>query len=281
MWRNIKFFGQYLVHRKIVTIPQLVAALEYQQTRNRPIGTYGVDSGQFSEEDVRSVLSLQSNKDVLFGQGALELGLVSERQLKGLVLAQWEDHIQLGNALYALGYMDKKTMKRALDDFVKEYGSEVELEKALSPDIQDADIVLRFFKLTQKMLLRKWGVRNKPIEIRTSNEGLLLSDYNVEVAVSGQWTGKYLLAVPYEVTNRAALRSFGREAASDDERDELVVEFANAICSNMLDVFSEQGKKVSVEAPVCVPQKYQLSEAKAAVLSFITSDGFVFVGVVS
>jgi CheY-specific phosphatase CheX len=277
----IKFFGQYLIRQKIVTIPQLVAALEYQETHNRLIGTYGVDTGQISEEDIDTVLNLQHNKDVLFGQGALELGLLSESQLKGLILAQQEDHVQLGNALTALGYVDKETMKRALDDFTKEHGSDVELESEIPPEIRDRRIVSRFFDITQKMLLRKWGVRNKPIEIRIATESLLLSDYNVEVTIHGSWTGRYLLAAPIEVTSRAAARILGTERVTDDDRDELMIEFANAVCGNILDLFSEQAKNVKVEPPVCIPQKYHLSDGKAVVLSFLTSDGLVFSGVVS
>jgi CheY-specific phosphatase CheX len=276
----IKFFGQYLIRQKIVTIPQLVAALEYQETRNRMIGTYGVDAGQISEADVETVLNLQHNKDVLFGQGALELGLLSESQLKGLILAQQEDHVQLGNALTALGYVDKETMKRALDDFTEKHGSDVELESEIPPEIRDRRIISRFFDMTRKMLLRKWGVRNKPIEIRTAAESVLLSDYNVEVAIDGQWTGRYLLAAPIEVMSRAALRTLGTEQVTDDDRDELMIEFANAICGNMLDLFSEEAKKISIEPPVCIPQKYHLSDGMAVILCFLTSDGLVFTGVV-
>lgn len=276
----IKFFGQYLIRQKIVTIPQLVAALEYQETHNRLIGTYGVDTGQISEEDVETVLNLQHNKDVLFGQGALELGLLSESQLKGLILAQREDHVQLGNALTALGYVDKETMKRALDEFTREHGTEVELESELPEDIRDRHIVSRFFDTTQKMLLRKWGVRNKPIEIRIATESLLLSDYNVEVAIDGNWTGRYLLAAPIEVTSKAAARILGTKRITDDDRDELMVEFANAICGNMLDLFSERAMEVKVEPPVCIPQRYRLTDGKAVILSFLTSDGLVFTGVI-
>jgi CheY-specific phosphatase CheX len=276
----IKFFGQYLIRQKIVTIPQLVAALEYQESHNRLLGTYGVDTGQISDEDIETVLDLQHRKDILFGEGALELGLLSESQLRGLILAQQEDHVQLGNALTDLGYVDKETMKRALDVFTKEHGTDVELESEIPQDIRDRSIVSRFFDVTQKMLLRKWGVRNKPIEIRTTTQSLLLSDYNVEVAIDGHWTGRYLLAAPIEVTSRAALRILGTERITDDDRDELIIEFANAVCGNLLDLFSEEAKEIKIEAPVCIPQKYHLSDGKAVVLSFLTNDGLVFTGVV-
>jgi hypothetical protein len=275
----IKFFGQYLINRRIVTVPQLVAALEYQQTHNRLLGTYGVDSGHISEEGVKSILNLQANKDVLFGEGALELGLLTESQLKDLVLAQRKNHLLLGNALTALGYVDKATMEQALEEFKKEYSSEEELDLALSPDIADRNIVLRFLDITQKLFARKWGLRSKLIEIRVATDSLLLSDHNILVTIGGQWSGIFLLAAPIEVAMKSAAFAGLPEPVTDDERDNVVEDFAEAVCSNMVAYLAEQGKEAKIESALCIPPKYYLSGSQAVILSFITSDGLVFAGV--
>jgi CheY-specific phosphatase CheX len=275
----IKFFGQFLINRRIVTIPQLVAALEYQQTRNKMIGYYGVDSGQISEEGVKNVLNLQANKDILFGEGALELGLLTETQLKDLVMAQRENHILLGNALTALGYVDKATMEKALEEFKKEYSTEEELHRALSPDIADRNIVLKFLDITQKLFIRKWGLRYKPIELRVATDSLLLSDHNVLVTISGQWSGQFLLATPIEVAKKAAAFAGLPEPVTDDARDEIIEEFANVVCGNMVSHLAEQGKESKIESALSIAAKHHLSNAQAVIMSFITSDGLVFAGV--
>jgi CheY-specific phosphatase CheX len=275
----IKFFGQYLINRRIVTVPQLVAALEYQHTHNRMIGTYGVTSGQISEEGVKSILDLQANKDVMFGEGALELGLLTESQLKDLVLAQRENHILLGNALTALGYVDKATMEKALEEFKKEYGSDEELDLALSHEIADRNVVLRFLDFTQKLFMRKWGLRNKPIEIRVATDSLLLSDHNVLVTISGQWSGQFVLATPIEVTMKSAAFEGLPEPATDDDRDDVVVDFANTVCGNMVAYLADQGKEAKIESALSIASRYRLSDTQAIIMSFITSDGLVFAGV--
>lgn len=276
----IRFFGQYLINHGLVTIPQLVAAFEYQHARNRLIGAYGIESGQLCLEDVSRVLALQSSKDITFGQAAIELGILSEGQLDDLLLAQEEDHIQLGNALSELGYLDRDQVEKALTRFIEEQAFYAEKAMFLPEEVKDRSVILRFFEMTQKMLLRKWALQNKPIEIRIEDRCLLLSDHNVRIGVSGDWSGQYILAVPIDVTTQAAQRIVGTEHVTDEERDDLAAEFANVVCGQVIALLAEIGKESMITTPEYLPQKLSLSGSKAVVLSLVSGCGLIFVSIV-
>jgi hypothetical protein len=115
----MNFLGQFLLSKGLVSEERLNDALEYQRTRNRPIGALAVGKGYLTEEQVEEILEQQRRFDKFFGQIAREKGWLTEEQLDELLVRQRESKVLLGEALLQLGYLKDEEFVPALNEFAK------------------------------------------------------------------------------------------------------------------------------------------------------------------
>lgn len=112
-----KFFGQYLIERRLVTPTELARALDGQSRQNMPLGALALERGILAPEQVEAVLDRQLVTDAPFGQVAVELGLLSPAAVDQLMRLQLRDHLYLGQALVDTGVLDAAVLARELRAF--------------------------------------------------------------------------------------------------------------------------------------------------------------------
>ncbi len=115
-----KFFGQYLIERRMVTPTGLAKALAGQTRKNLPLGALALERGVLTPEEVEAVLDRQLATDAPFGETAVALGVLTATELDGLVRVQMREHLYLGQALVDTGILPPAALARELQAFHQE-----------------------------------------------------------------------------------------------------------------------------------------------------------------
>ena len=96
---EIHRFGEFLVSCGEVTDDQVLEALDMQRARTEYIGAIAIKEKIMSVKEVMSVLREQAGTTKRFGELALELGMVDEKDLGRILKIQDEMRPYLGDIL--------------------------------------------------------------------------------------------------------------------------------------------------------------------------------------
>jgi hypothetical protein len=113
---------EYLIDKGIITKEDLANAL-YEQKKNRiPLGQLALQTGMISPQQLFHLLSGQRKrgKDApSFGQFAIELGILTEKDIESLLKLQFQSGDLLGDVLVSIGVLKKAELFHALRDYRK------------------------------------------------------------------------------------------------------------------------------------------------------------------
>jgi hypothetical protein len=113
-------FGEFLVNRGVVTEDQILKALDYQRKNRLPIGTVAIMEKFLSIKNVYVILNKQVEKPgKMFGQIAVELGLITGEELLKILELQKEKNPNLGEILVEQGVLDKEQLFEVLNIYVR------------------------------------------------------------------------------------------------------------------------------------------------------------------
>ena len=274
-----RFFGQYLIASGLVTAPQLLAALEYQERNNAKVGDCVVTLGLGTRFEVEQVRAVQATEDLRFGDAAQKLGLLTPEQVERAVSVRESAHVRLGAALVTLGYLKAAEVERAAAAFL---AAEADLEPeivAVPTDLPLRGAVTALFHVADKLLLRVCDLTSKAERLRVMRDVLPLSDRNARVALSGAIDSAVLLCVPHAIAVDLAGRFSGELPPDEASVDGIVCELATILCTNLQSVLAEQGTRVQLAAPESIPARVSMpAGASVALVPFVTQRGQVLVG---
>lgn len=274
-----RFFGQYLLSKGLLTAPQLMAAVEYQEQHNTRLGDHAVARGMLTPFEVERIRALQAHENLFFGEAAIRLGALSTAQVRDLLATQKDAHVRLGDALADLGYLDRPTSDRALVEFLAEE-DRIEPEVVSIPeDLPSKDVAFELFHLAHRLLHRVWNLENKTDRVRVETGMVALSDVNARITLSGAIETVVFVCAPHEVARMAATSPYAEVDPSDADMGQAVREFCRVLCANLASVLAEQGQRVAVGEPQMLMSRASTPPGiKASVVAFLTHRGQVFVG---
>ena len=110
----VKFLGQFLLERGVISPQQLLAAIEAQRASNPLLGELAVRQGLLTEAQARRINDRQRVEDRRFGDIALELGLLDAGQVEALLGAQKAGRKLFGQVLVEQGVVDAATLEAEL-----------------------------------------------------------------------------------------------------------------------------------------------------------------------
>ena len=110
----VKFLGQFLLERDVITPAQLLTAIETQRASNPLLGELAVQQGLLTETQARHINERQRIDDRRFGDIALEQGLLDEQQVGTLLALQKAGRKLFGEVLLELGYVDAARLEAEL-----------------------------------------------------------------------------------------------------------------------------------------------------------------------
>ena len=84
----VKFFGQFLVEKGVVTREVLLQAIELQESVNLSFGATAMAMGLLTEADIEKVHNAQRCEDLRFGDMAVKLELLTADQMQQVLTRQ-------------------------------------------------------------------------------------------------------------------------------------------------------------------------------------------------
>ncbi|WP_374013432.1 chemotaxis protein CheX [Pseudoxanthomonas koreensis] len=111
---SVKFLGQFLMERGVITPSQLLAAIEAQRASNPLLGELAVQQGLLDEAQARRINQRQRVEDRRFGDIAQEMGLLDAGQVDALLVAQKAGRKLFGQVLLDQGVIDPQRLDAEL-----------------------------------------------------------------------------------------------------------------------------------------------------------------------
>lgn len=250
----VKFFGQFLVEKGLITREQLLAALELQKATNLKFGEMALKMGLLTEEQIIRVHNAQHSDDQRFGDIAVRIGLLTEAQAQQVLVRQQDTYLYLGAALVQVRALDETALARHLEAFKLDQEPFVVEAVEIPPEIPHAKVWEAAADLTYKMLTRLANLPYRKEQCALVQE-VPANDIIARMELSGSLQATYLFSASQGV--RAAIaRTMLREEV-DDSPDELlddaVMEFVNVVCGNLAAKAAQLGQKIQLAPPGVLP----------------------------
>jgi len=132
-----KYFGNYILTRKILTPGQLKQVLSKQASIRVKLGILAIEAGVMTSFQVNRVHKLQTLQDRRFGEIAVSEGFLTEDMLSELLDRQKTSQITLGQILVDEGLLDYGEYETLLADYQKDAGfsdQEIQILKSNNTD---------------------------------------------------------------------------------------------------------------------------------------------------
>jgi CheY-specific phosphatase CheX len=247
---GVKFIGQFLLERGVITREQLLLATELQEQRNRPLGAYAVDRGYLTPAQAEQINREQQVTDRRFGELALSMGLLNDAQINDVLTLQKQGRIRIGEALVAGGALDAATFEEHFAAFQADQAIYQTGQVELPDGTPFTEFVRVCVDLSEKLLLRVAGLTAKrglavPRADVASPELLTIS-----IGFSGSASVQFAFSASKDVATAIARRLLGPALALSDE---LVIdalkEFCNVVCGNICGKLSQPEKPLEIGPP--------------------------------
>lgn len=247
----VKFFGQYLVERSIISRETLLKAVELQEAVNLRFGEMALAMGFITEADVDRIHKAQWKEDLPFGEMSVKLGILNQDQLQQVLTRQKNNHIYIGEALFKVGGLDQEELKRYLEEFKADQKPYQTDNVSIPQGIAHPLIFEIAADLTYKMLTRIAQITFRQ-EAAILTNSVEAHDVVAAIQITGNYQGTYVLGVSFEVARKVAIGILGGEALEEDSEEFLIdgaKEFVNIVCGNMAAKAAQLGKNLEIHPP--------------------------------
>ena len=250
----VKFFGQFLVEKNLVSREALLQAIELQDQKNLKMGEMAISMGFVTQAEIERAHNAQMSKDMKLGDLLVEMGILSLDRLNDVITRQKETHLYIGEALVLVGALSSETLQRSLADFKVDQALYVSDRIELPEGIANNLIWEMTADLTYKMITRVLDLQFRPGRCRTIST-VDSSFMMAAMDLSGDIEARYILSVSQSIQKSVA-KAILREESVDSEPVEVledtVMEFVNVVCGNVAAKASQMGKIININPPVTI-----------------------------
>jgi len=247
----VKFFGQFLVERGVVSREALLEAIALQEATNLKFGEVAKNLGILSDADIEKVHAAQRTEDLRFGDMALKLELLSQAQMDEVLTKQKNDHLYIGEALVQVGALDGEALKKQLADFKADQAVYQQDQVVLPAKVEASALCEMIVDLSYKMFTRVAQLSFRPgaplaVKELAANETIATMEF------TGSLSGTYVLSVSAPVREQIARAVFSQADVSDESLEVLedtVMEYVNIVCGNIAAKAAQMGKQMEILPP--------------------------------
>jgi CheY-specific phosphatase CheX len=248
---GVKFFGQFLIDSGEVDASHVREALHLMDVENRPLGQIAIAQGLMRESDVARVNAEQRNRDLSFGDLAVEMNLLESAQLVSILQSQSMRRLPIGQALVRLGHIANDRLGLLLDAF-KADQSQYDVAAIDLPDGLASRRVSRYvIELFPRFMLRVARMQVKVGEIQCFDGTPDFAEVRVSVPIKGARGLEVAL-----ICDLAFAEFLAHAASGLDPRDldvEMVAdgvgEFLNVLCGNAGSAVAKAGHPIELGPP--------------------------------
>jgi CheY-specific phosphatase CheX len=247
----VKFFGQFLVEKGLVSRDDLLAAIKLQDQNNLKLGEMAVSMQYITAADIQKAHTAQLSKDMRLGDMLVDMGFLTLVQLCEVIIQQNKTHLYIGEALVQIGALSPESLQKHLDAFKADQapyvsdGLELPIHSANNTIWEmTADLT---FKMITRVLDLQFRTEKCTIISRIAPAFMLAA-----MDFSGDITARYLISVS-EGVQKSIARAILCEQSVDHESVEVledtVMEFANVVCGNVAAKASQMGIVMEINPP--------------------------------
>ncbi|GFO70019.1 chemotaxis protein CheX [Geomonas limicola] len=248
----VKFFGQYLVEKGVVSREAIVEAIALQDKQNLKLGEMAIAMGLVTPADIERAHQNQLSRDMKLGDLLVGTGILSEGQLAEVVARQKATHLYIGEALVQVGALDNEQLARQLEAFKIDQAPYLGESVQLPPGLANSALWEMAVDLTYKLVTRVLGLRFRPGTCQVVTQ-LSAAHQVAALDFAGDAKGRYLVAVSAPVQKKVA-QALLHTAVVDHEPlevlEDCLLEFINVVCGNVAAKASQQGSALSINPPV-------------------------------
>lgn len=249
---SVKFFGQFLLEKNIITPEQLIEAVSFQEASNLKFGDYAVSKGYLTKKEVAEVQAEQQKTDAMFGEIALRKGLLTQEQVNEILTRQKNDHVYIGAVLVKKGYISPNDLVKHLNDFKEDQAGYLSGDIFIPEGVDNAQVVKDMVIITRKMLSRISKITAKVGRGTVTSEEPERNFAVIVVSIEGNPSYDYILSCSLEASEVIASSIMGINVINEPGEiiADAVKEFANIVCGNIISRLAQMGKKVDICPPV-------------------------------
>lgn len=250
----VKFFGQFLVEKNIVTRDSLILAIDLQDKKNLKLGEMAVSMGYITQADIERAHNAQMSKDMKLGDLLVEMGFLTLNQLNDVITRQKNTHLYIGEALVQVGALTSDKLLQHLTDFKADQAQYVSESIELPGNFTNSKVWEMTADLTYKMITRVLDLQFRPGKIVVLDN--IKTNFMVAAMdLSGDVEARYLISVSEQLQKTIA-KAILREDSVDEEPSEVledtVMEFVNVVCGNVAAKASQMGVLMNINPPVTI-----------------------------
>ena len=247
----VKFFGQFLVERGVISRDVLLSAIALQDLVNKSFGAIVQELGFMNSTDIDKVNLAQRSTDMRFGDLAVQMGLLTADQMQQVLKTQSENHLYIGKAIVKVGGLNDDELQHYLAEFKADQSEYVTGRVAIPAGVAHAELWEMMADLTYKMLTRvaRLNYRPAPCEVVSRLE-------EVHIAAAMDFTGdircRYIIAASQEVQEQVAKAMLCQEIVSHEPKevlDDTLMEFINVVCGNIVAKSVQLGMSLDILPP--------------------------------
>jgi CheY-specific phosphatase CheX len=250
----VKFFGQFLVEKGIVTREALLKAIDLQERKNLKFGEMAVELGYVNQADIDRAHAAQLSKDAKLGDILVEQGILTPDQLNEIITRQKNTHLYIGEALVLINAITSSQLQQYLEAFKADQAQYVSDRIELPAGTANSTIWEMTADLTYKMITRVLSLHFRPgkcvaVPRLTSNFMMAAMDF------SGDVEARYLISVSQGLQKSVAKAILHEDSVENEPAEVLedtVMEFVNVVCGNVAAKASQIGKIINISPPVTI-----------------------------
>ena len=255
----VKFFGQFLIERGLVSSDSVLKAIELQEKTNLKLGEMAVSMGLITNQDIERAHNAQRSKDLKLGDMLVDMGILSPEQLEQVIARQKRTHLYIGEALVQIGALTPEALARCLEEFKLDQAEfvaeKVELPACLhnSPKLWETAV-----DLTHKMITRVLGLQFRAGKCATATH-IPANHIIASMDFTGDQQAKYMLSVSAKLQKTIAKIILNEESVDGESvevLDDTVMEFINIVCGNIVAKASQDGIQLDINPPQAVHPQY-------------------------
>lgn len=281
----VKFFGQFLMEKDIITKEALLKAVALQDSTNLKFGEMAGSMGLITTAQIERVHDAQRSEDLPFGDMCVKLGILTGEPLQAVLAKQKADHLFIGDALVRVGAIKADDLPKHLEAFKADQSDYLVDKMAIPAGVESPALWEIAADLTYKMLTRVANLTVRPGKCLMV-ERFDTHDMGVAIRMTGSVKARYLFSVSTGVRDSIARAMLMTDDISKEREEMLidtVMEFANIICGNIAAKAAQMGKEIEIFPPEFLkggPDDILLPEGGRGLLfSVNVAEGRVEVGI--
>ncbi len=248
---GVKFFGQFLIDSGEVDASHIREALHLMNAENQPLGQIAIAQGFMQECQVARVNAEQRNRDLSFGDLAVEMKLLESDQLVAILKAQSMCRLPIGQALVRLGHIANDRLGLLLDAY-KTDQAQYDVAAIDLPDGLASHRVSRYvIELFPRFMLRVARMQAKVGEIQRFDAAPEFAEIRVSIPIKGARGLEVALICDLTFGESLAHAASGLDPCDLDSEmvADGVGEFLNVLCGNAGSAVAKEGHPIELGPP--------------------------------